>query len=132
MPRCPIHPKVKMLRVFKTKFWFCPACSGSHTSERKRASSRANALLGGMPMTRKRCACGRRLAITNRSGVCRLCQRQPSTAPKAAKTKRRAASYKERISNGLPLTISLDIPNSRDYLYYSISKRQPTAGENKK
>lgn len=81
-----MHPNVRLVKAFGSgKALYCNACRGSVTSERKAAAVRANGLLGGLPLTLKRCGCGRRLGITNRSGVCRLCQRQPKTAPRSVR-----------------------------------------------
>lgn len=49
--------------------------AAARTSKRKAEASRANGKLGGVPVSERRCSCGRSLAITNRSGRCRACQR---------------------------------------------------------
>ena len=52
---------------------------GAVRSERKTRAARRNAKLGGLPLSRRKCSyCTRRLGITNRSGICRQCQRRPS------------------------------------------------------
>ena len=60
----------------------CPACLGSHRSERATRARRRNGRRGGVPMTRERCRlCQQReLAVTNTSGICRRCTRLYGTA----------------------------------------------------
>jgi hypothetical protein len=80
---CPLHPTTRLLCAFGGKTRYCPACRGAVTSERKAEAARCNGHLGGgsgVPLGRQRCACGRRLAITNHSGKCRQCQRHPARA----------------------------------------------------
>jgi hypothetical protein len=56
----------------------CPACAGEVISEARAQASRANGRKGGTELTRRVCRrCHRhRLAASNRTGICRKCQRK--------------------------------------------------------
>jgi hypothetical protein len=56
---------------------FCPACRAARKTPLRSRQARINGRLGGPVMTRKKCRKCRRnlLAESNRSGICRPCQR---------------------------------------------------------
>lgn len=77
VPRCPVHGIPMNLIGPGRRTVVCPARAGSIRTARKAEASRRNIRLGQMPMTGRLCRlCKKsRLAITNRSGICRNCQR---------------------------------------------------------